>query len=46
MSGLEMVLTIVLLKQVIIGSEFDLIKWMKNKKDYWSKYNEWLRQKP
>lgn len=43
---LETLLAIIVAKQLIFGSEFSFIKWIKYKKDYWKKYNKWLSEKP
>ena len=36
----------VVLKAIIIGSEFSFIKWIKNGQKYLKKYNEWYKMKP
>jgi len=40
------VLSIIFIKSIIIGSEFNFIKYFKNRKEYWVKYNNWLKDKP
>ena len=40
------VLSIIFLKHITIGGEFNFIKYFKNRKEYWNKYNKWLKDKP
>jgi hypothetical protein len=41
-----LVLSIMFIKNITIGNEFNFIKYFRNRKDYWKKYNEWLSNKP
>ncbi|WP_271407401.1 hypothetical protein [Tenacibaculum soleae] len=43
---MKILLIIILVKQLVLGSEFNLIKWIKYKRKYWDDYCDWLRKKP
>lgn len=36
----------VFIKAVTVGSEFNVVKYMKDKKGYMAKYNAWKKQRP
>ena len=43
---LEVIFAIIIAKQLIFGSEFSFVKWIKYRKSYWIAYNQWLKNKP
>lgn len=40
------ILGLVVLKSLIIGSDFNIYKWIKNGKTYMKQYNNWQKTKP
>ena len=43
---INLVILLIAFKAITIGSNFNFHKWMKNRKEYMEKYNDWISKQP